>query len=82
VISSSILRLAGLVIAVRSILDVSCSYKSVSAWVCNLSQAKAHAHFVDWFAGRKWKNKIKGVPNCLNYYEIFIVYIYAVNKCG
>jgi hypothetical protein len=34
---------------------------------------------VRWFVGRTWKNNISGIPDCLNYCVIFIVYTKFTN---
>jgi len=35
---------------------------------------------VGWFTGHKWKKiSVSGVPNCLYYWEIFIVYTEFTN---
>ena len=34
---------------------------------------------MSWFVGHTWKNNISGIPDCLNYCVIFIVYIQVTN---
>ena len=45
----------------------------------NLLWQRATPAILGWFAGRKWKNNSKGIPNCLNHCVIFIVHTRFTN---